>query len=271
MLGCDPEDEAMNRYLTAGLVTIAGAALFEAVVPAVVVGGAALLAPTYLPKLRRQVQPVVDAITRPFSAASPPSPPAAEAQPAAESPKISVSLPLLPRLAIGQALAKTVTFRVVVTALDFTSNYVVLGEFATAVGLSSFAFVAGPIFYFVHETSWNYLRPHGGSVEVTVPALSAGGDAAEARRGFTMSRALAKTITYRTFATVMDFTTIYVVVGDALTALGLSAFGFVVGPFVYIGHEKAWEYFAPPAVPAAEPPTLRLLPGGRAPQPAAAA
>ena len=42
---------------------------------------------------------------------------------------------------------------------------------------------------------------------------------------------------------MMDFTTIYVVVGDLATAAGLSAFGFVVGPFVYIGHEKAWDYF----------------------------
>jgi len=46
----------------------------------------------------------------------------------------------------------------------------------------------------------------------------------------TIGRALAKTITFRTIATVMDFTTIYVVVGDLATTAGLSAFGFVVGP-----------------------------------------
>jgi hypothetical protein len=28
-----------------------------------------------------------------------------------------------------------------------------------------------------------------------------------------------------------------------MTAAGLAAFGFVVGPFVYYGHEKAWNYF----------------------------
>jgi hypothetical protein len=32
-------------------------------------------------------------------------------------------------------------------------------------------------------------------------------------------------------------------VGDVATAEGLSAFGFVLGPFVYLGHEKAWDYF----------------------------
>jgi uncharacterized membrane protein len=32
---------------------------------------------------------------------------------------------------------------------------------------------------------------------------------------------LAKTITFRTVATVMDFTTTYVVIGDLATALGL--------------------------------------------------
>ena len=42
----------------------------------------------------------------------------------------------------------------------------------------------------------------------------------------------------------MDFTANYVVVRDLATAAGLSAFAFVVGPFVYLGHEKAWDYFS---------------------------
>jgi uncharacterized membrane protein len=33
------------------------------------------------------------------------------------------------------------------------------------------------------------------------------------------------------------------VVGDVATAATLSAFGFVLGPFVYFGHEKAWDYY----------------------------
>ena len=62
--------------------------------------------------------------------------------------------------------------------------------------------------------------------------------------GFTINRALAKTITFRTIATTMDFTTTYVVVGDLATAAMLSAFGFVIGPFVYLGHEMAWDYYS---------------------------
>ena len=42
----------------------------------------------------------------------------------------------------------------------------------------------------------------------------------------------------------MDFTANYVVVGDLATAVGLSAFAFVVGPFVYLGHEKLWTIMA---------------------------
>lgn len=60
------------------------------------------------------------------------------------------------RFTIKQAIAKTITFRVIVTSLDFTVNYVVLGEFATAAGLSAFALVVGPLFYLIHETAWNY-------------------------------------------------------------------------------------------------------------------
>jgi hypothetical protein len=33
------------------------------------------------------------------------------------------------------------------------------------------------------------------------------------------------------------------VVGNLATAAALSAFGFVVSPFVYFGHEMAWDYF----------------------------
>jgi hypothetical protein len=51
----------------------------------------------------------------------------------------------------------------------------------------------------------------------------------------------------------MDFTTNYVVVGDVVTAVGLSAFGFVLGPFVYWGHEKAWDHFGTPKDRAVKP------------------
>ena len=71
-------------------------------------------------------------------------------------------------------------------------------------------------------------------------------------RGFTITRALAKTITFRTIATVMDFTTNFVVIGDVATAAGLSAFGFVVGPFVYFGHERVWDYLSAPEERALE-------------------
>ena len=76
-----------------------------------------------------------------------------------------------------------------------------------------------------------------------------------------MSRALAKTITFRTVATIMDFSVTYIVVRDLAVAAGLSAFGFVVGPFVYYGHEKLWDRFFPEdAEPLALPPPTKLLP-----------
>jgi uncharacterized membrane protein len=225
----------MKGYMTAGLSVLAGAALIEvALVPAAVIGGAAaaVLAPKYLPRLlRRTVRPAFDAMTRPRAEPTDPLPDRPDAR--------------LPRTTSGgirikQAVAKTITFRIIVTTLDFSTNYVVIGEFATAAGLSAFNLVVGPLFYLAHETAWNYFRPSDTAVDVPVrwPLWSD----AEGDR-LTISRALAKTITFRTIATVMDFTANYVVVGDVLTAAGLSAFAFVVGPFVYLGHEKLWEYY----------------------------
>jgi uncharacterized membrane protein len=233
----------MNRYLTVGLTALAAAALLEAaLVPAIVLGGAAVLAPNTLSKLGRRVRPMLGTIIRPQ-----PKPQAHVSRPPLAKPALNLGS----RLGVPQALAKTVTFRVVVTALDFTSNYVVLGDFATAAGLSTFALVAGPVFYFAHETLWNYYSDRSGT-SIRLPSVQAlRSDATPGGKGIIISRALAKTITFRTIATVVDFTTIYVVIGDLATAAGLSAFGFVVGPFVYIAHEKTWERFAASRIPQA--------------------
>ncbi len=233
-----PTQDFVTAAATIGVIA-AGVALLEvALIPGLVIGGAAVLAPKYLPKARRRLQPLFDATVRRLTEPAAPSPerPGVKAQPATAA-----------GLGIKQAVAKTITFRIIVTTLDFTSNYVVIGEASTAAGLSSFAFVVGPLFYLAHETAWNYFGP-AETVDIpTVLPLRPNAKApAAGRKGFTISRALAKTVTFRTIATAMDFTTIYVVVGDLATAAGLSAFGFVVGPFVYLAHEKAWDYYSSP-------------------------
>jgi len=243
----------MSRYLTAGLTILAGAALLEtALIPGLVIGGAAVLAPRYLPGLRKRLRPLFATAGRPQSADRPDAKPAPKPDPTASA----ASAPALPGFGIKQAIAKTITFRIIVTTLDFTTNYVVIGELATAAGLSTFNLVAGPLFYFTHEAAWNYFGPAGDAVDLRAALRPA--DAPQTG-GFTVSRALAKTITFRTIATVVDFTANYVVVRDLATAAGLSAFGFFVGPFVYLGHEKAWDYFATRAEHASPHPP-KLLP-----------
>lgn len=227
----------MKQYIAVGVAVVAGAALIEAaLIPGLVIGGAAVLAPRLLPKalpalLRR----------RKVGAASP----RRSNTPATGQALVKSQNSLLPRFAMGQAIAKTITYRLIVTTLDFTTNYIVIGELATAAGLSTFNLVAGPLFYFAHEAGWNYLaHPESG---VALPLLTSAEEDPERVAvgigGLTVSRALAKTVTFRTLATIMDFTTNYVVVGNVGQAVILSATGFVLGPFVYYGHEKAWDYF----------------------------
>jgi uncharacterized membrane protein len=240
----------MKQYVAVGLAVLAGAAVVEAaLIPGLIIGGAAMLAPKVLPTLRRRVAPLMSgAVQRP----------AARRQTKASA----TANAALPTLGIKQAIAKTVTFRVIVTVLDFTSNYVVIGEFNAAAGLSTFALVVGPVFYLAHETAWNYFAPGEGDVDVSafVP-LRAKATAEEGEGSLTISRAIAKTITFRTIATAVDFTALYVVTADPLTAVGLAAWGFVAGPFVYWGHEKLWERFNAPeetGADAQEP--MKLLP-----------
>jgi uncharacterized membrane protein len=244
----------MKGYAITGLTVLAGVALFEvALIPAVVVGGAAVLAPKYLPALRRRLRSAPAAKT-------PQRSPLARMVPA--KPDAQRPLATFAGMRIGRAIAKTITFRIIVTTLDFTANYVVIGELTTAAGLSTFNLIAGPLFYLGHEATWNYLGPSADTpIDIQVPLSLPQGETARlnGERGIKISRPLAKTITYRTIATVVDFTTNYVVVGDAFTAAGLTAFGFVLGPFVYFGHEKIWDYYSSPPNTGVEALPAKLL------------
>jgi uncharacterized membrane protein len=228
----------MKQYVAVGLTVLAGAVLIEtALIPGILIGGAAVLAPR-LTRLVRSAGPS-STTRRPARGQRQASQQLAKSQSA-----------VLPRFALGQAVAKTVTYRIIVTTLDFSTNYIVIGELATAAGLSTLNLIAGPLFYLGHEAAWNYF---GSRDEVDLTALSPS-ETRSGECGLTISRALAKTVTFRTLATAMDFTTNYVVVGDVASAVLLSATGFVLGPFVYYGHEKAWDDFG--RLPSA----MKLLP-----------
>src|SRR5271154_5374742 len=59
-----PTQDFVTAAATIGVVA-AGVALFEvALIPGMVIGGAAVLAPKYLPKLRRRMQPLFNAAVR---------------------------------------------------------------------------------------------------------------------------------------------------------------------------------------------------------------
>ncbi len=156
----------MKNYLTLGLAAVAGVALIEAaLIPGLVIGGAAVLAPAYLPKLRRSLKPAFDAMT-----GQRPQPSRSQAAKAPGGSNSRNAQSVITKLGIGQAVAKTITFRVIVTALDFTSNYVVIGELTTAAGLSTFNLVFGPLLYLGHEAAWNYLGPdEGAAIRVKLP------------------------------------------------------------------------------------------------------
>jgi uncharacterized membrane protein len=211
------------RPTTIALSALAGAALIEAaLIPGMAIGAVAVLAPKFLPRtfsrMRRRRPQQKPVVTRAKALA----------------PEV------LAKGEIRRVIFKTITFRTIVTSLDFTSNYIVIGNLASAAGLSAFSLAAGPFFFFLHEMLWRKYGPALANAEIALPAptLSSTG-------GFRINRPLAKTLTYRACATTSDFSVNYVVVGDLAAAAGLTAFGFIVGPFVYYYHEKAWDRLSP--------------------------
>ena len=58
-------------------------------------------------------------------------------------------------------------------------------------------------------------------------------------------RAVVKTFTYRVIVTTVDFGPNYFVIGEPVTAAGLSTLSLVAGPIAYFAHEAAWHFYGP--------------------------
>jgi uncharacterized membrane protein len=239
----------------------AGAAIIEAaLIPGLLIGAAAVLAPRLVP--RDMLSGLADRLRRPASSPErvPIVPPAHSADAPVSGEPTSFDT--------WRAIAKTFTYRAAVTTIDFGANYFVLGELVTAAGLSSLSLVAGPIAYFAHEAAWHYYGPrfarHANPLEATVhvPIPGAGDDGQNGRTRFAsikVSRALAKTVTYEVVTGVSEFGANYLFVRDLAAAAGLTAFSMVIAPFVYYAHEKAWDYYDATKA-RSSPAALKLLP-----------
>jgi uncharacterized membrane protein len=135
----------VSAAATIGVIA-AGTALFEvALIPGIAIGAAAALAP----KLRRRLRPLLNSMVR--GRIEP-----ASARPNRPDHKAPLVAPA--GIAIKQALAKTVTFQIIGTTMDFTAHYVVVGSLGTAASLSAIGFVVSPFVYFGHEMAWDYYR-----------------------------------------------------------------------------------------------------------------
>jgi uncharacterized membrane protein len=230
----------IGSVATVGAVAAGVAIVDVALIPGILIGGAALLAPRLLPP--EMLSGLADRLRRTSSPARAPSAPTVDIleTPASREPTFNTR----------RAVVKTITYRVIVTTVDFGANYFVLGELATAAGLSTLSLVAGPIAYFAHEAAWHYYGPlsscHPLQATVHVPIPGTKGREENGRAHFTgvkVSRALAKTVTYEVVTAVSEFSANYVFVRDLAAASGLTAFSVVIAPFVYYVHEKAWDYY----------------------------
>jgi uncharacterized membrane protein len=243
----------VGSVATLGAVA-AGAAIVEAaLLPGLLIGGAAMLAPRLLPRDMLSGLANGRRRTAPSPAVSAPAVHTSRSADSNEATSFDGSFDT------WHAVAKTITYRVMVTTADFGANYFVIGELATAAGLSSVSLVAGPIAYFAHEVAWHYYGPVSAqnpnpleaAVDVSIPG------AARLPR-FKVSRALAKTVTYEGVTGVSEFSVNYLFVRDLAAAAGLTAFSMVIAPVVYYVHEKLWDYYD--ATKARPPAAPKLLP-----------
>ncbi|HTJ03353.1 MAG TPA: DUF2061 domain-containing protein [Methylovirgula sp.] len=241
----------MKSSMTLGLSLLAGAALIEtALIPGLVIGGVAVLAPDvlskFMPKKQRRARPAniqpSSNVQHPMRKVAPESATTAVALVNTAAVDAEGVPPAVPKFAVKQAIFKTITFRMIATTLDFTANMVVIGNLTTAAGLSAFGLIGAPLFYFGHELFWNRLAPTDTRVSVGM-LMGRQNGATSSAGGLTMNRATAKTITYEIVVTTVDFTANFIATGDVVAAFVLTGFALVISPFIYYGHEKAWDYF----------------------------
>ncbi len=219
-------------------VVAAGVAIFEAaLIPGLLIGGAAVLVPRLLSRdmLRRVRAPgVALSWMTPSKTASSPVPTHARQAPRDERASFDT----------WRAVAKTFTYRAIVTTVDFGANYFVLGELTAAASLSSLSLVGGPIAYFAHEAFWHHYGPASvrQGVRVPIPGVTAG-EKNGRLANIEVSRAFAKTVTYEVVTGASEFGANYFFVRDLAAAAGLTAFSMVIAPLVYYLHEKGWDYY----------------------------
>ena len=256
------EPGVLGSVATLGAV-VAGAAIVEAaLIPGLLIGAAAVLAPRLLP--RDMFRGLGDTLgwTAPSPAqALPASIPHSPEAPASGEPAFFDT---------WRAVVKTFTYRMMVTTVDFGAVYLVTGEVATAAGLSTLSLIGGPIAYFAHEAAWHYYSPasarHRNPLEATVhvpiPGAGEGDENRQTRfSSIKVSRALAKTVTYEVVTAVSEFGANYLFVRELAAAAGLTTFSIVIAPLVYYVHERGWDYYDTTRSPAA--PALKLLPAAR--------
>jgi uncharacterized membrane protein len=251
----------VDSVATLGVVA-AGVAIVEAaLIPGLLIGGAAALAPRMLP--RDTLNGLGDKRRR-----MPPSPAPEPSAPARWLEQVPASSEPAP-FDTWRALVKTFSYRVMVTTVDFGANYFVIGELAPAAGLSALSLVAGPIAYFAHEAAWHYYGPVSArhpnpleaAVHVPIPVPAEGEDNRGARFGsLKVSRALAKTVTYEGVTAVSEFAVNYLFVRDTAAAAGLTAFSVVATPLAHYVHEKVWDYYEGAKVPSPAASASNLLP-----------
>ena len=84
--------------------------------------------------------------------------------------------------------------------------------------------------------------------------------------GLELPQPVWKTISFRVISTTFDFTANLIALGEIATAAALSTVPILIGPWIYLGHELAWEHFGAPAGAKVTLPGL----GDELPWPAAA-
>lgn len=127
-----------------------------------------------------------------------------------------------------RTIAKSVTWRVLLTIVHFINGFIATGSWVTAAAIISITTITNSIYYWLHERGWNYFNWRRELAD---------------KVGFfdKKTRTICKLLTWRVLISTTTFLTVLYVSGSVQQGLVYISLGILTNMIIFYVHERLWD------------------------------
>lgn len=126
-----------------------------------------------------------------------------------------------------RTLAKTLSWRIILTVSHFVNGFIVTGSIASAAAIAGLSAIINSVLYWAHERIWNWAqwnrKPKDGLMFLDG-----------------QPRTISKIITWRAVITGSNFVVPWILTGSLGQAAAFMSIAIVVNIAIFYFHERAW-------------------------------